>query len=244
VTIEIAIKSPLDIFRVLLAGRVLSDNSYHVHLNIRYLLGARMDRPIDKWQPDTLALVRLMLQADGPFHSIRVLDVHNPSATIGMINVLPFKVVKAVYDTVGDPIIIVPDKGAVQRVEALTAALRVKNRIYCEKTRDVATGKITGFKILNALVANDEDCLIIDDICDGGATFTSLAMGLKDIGAKTVNLYVTHGIFSKGFKDLVNAPDMGMKGQIDRIFTTDSYRDWHVVPHVPVSCIPVRMENM
>ena len=46
------------------------------------------------------------------------------------------------------------------------------------------------------------NCLIVDDICDGGGTFIPLAKKLKNAGAKTVTLYVTHGIFSKGLDPL------------------------------------------
>ena len=54
--------------------------------------------------------------------------------------------------------------------------------------------------------------LIIDDICDGGMTFKLTAERLKELGAKEVHLYVTHGIFSKGLETL-------RESGIDRIFT-------------------------
>jgi ribose-phosphate pyrophosphokinase len=56
-------------------------------------------------------------------------------------------------------------------------------------------------------------CLIVDDICDGGATFVALARKLREAGAIEVSLFVTHGIFSKG-KDLEG---------IDNIYTTGSF---------------------
>jgi ribose-phosphate pyrophosphokinase len=45
---------------------------------------------------------------------------------------------------------------------------------------------------------NGKTVLIIDDICDGGKTFLELGKKLKELGAKSVLLHVTHGIFSKG----------------------------------------------
>jgi ribose-phosphate pyrophosphokinase len=56
--------------------------------------------------------------------------------------------------------------------------------------------------------------LIVDDLCDGGGTFTAHASVLLAAGATAVDLYVTHGIFSKGLP----------LDHIDRVFTTDSYR--------------------
>jgi ribose-phosphate pyrophosphokinase len=42
----------------------------------------------------------------------------------------------------------------------------------------------------------NEECLIVDDICDGGRTFLEIAKILKARGASSIELYVTHGIFS------------------------------------------------
>jgi phosphoribosylpyrophosphate synthetase len=58
----------------------------------------------------------------------------------------------------------------------------------------------------------DKRVLIVDDICDGGKTFELLAKDLYNAGAEEVNLFVTHGLFSKGLIPLKLA---GIK----RIFT-------------------------
>jgi phosphoribosylpyrophosphate synthetase len=65
--------------------------------------------------------------------------------------------------------------------------------------------------------------LIVDDICDGGGTFLGIsdALGsrlrsLGDVGGDYIlGLYVTHGIFSKGFCDLIE--------KFDHVYTTDSF---------------------
>ena len=78
---------------------------------------------------------------------------------------------------------------------------------FCEKERDVSTGWITGFKLESPEIVVGKDILITDDICDGGMTFLKCAEALKEAGANSVSLYVTHGIFSKGldiFKGLVD----------------------------------------
>ena len=63
-----------------------------------------------------------------------------------------------------------------------------------------------------SVVAN-RIALIVDDICDGGGTFSGIAQVLRANGAEKIYLCVTHGIFSKGIE--ING--------IDEIFTTDSY---------------------
>jgi ribose-phosphate pyrophosphokinase len=102
-----------------------------------------------------------------------------------------------------------PDKGAVSKYTEIYSC----SHMYGEKVRDQLTGKITKYEIKGQSV---KDCrvLIVDDICDGGATFVLLAKELYAHGAKEVNLFVTHGIFSKGLAPLQEA---GIK----RIFTQD-----------------------
>jgi len=72
--------------------------------------------------------------------------------------------------------------------------------IYCSKIRNTKTGALTSTTIPDIIPG--EDFIIIDDICDGGWTFTNLAEKLKEAGAKDIHLYVTHGIFSKGLNPL------------------------------------------
>jgi len=57
-----------------------------------------------------------------------------------------------------------------------------------------------------------EDVIIVDDICDGGRTFTELAKVLKNKGCGKIILFVTHGIFSKGF-------DVLFENCIDELYT-------------------------
>ena len=119
-----------------------------------------------------------------------------------------------------EPIALIgPDLGAAKKVKALqTYILREYGLnvpiIQCDKTRDPETGQITGFKILEGNPTGYH-CLMVDDICDGGGTFLGLGKVLQEAGAVSQSLYVTHGIFSKGIKQL---SQMFMK-----IYTSDSF---------------------
>lgn len=62
------------------------------------------------------------------------------------------------------------------------------------------------------LLQQGDDILIVDDICDGGATFLKIA---KELPNTNLYLYVTHGIFSKGLGDLSR--------YFIKIFSTDSF---------------------
>lgn len=220
VVIETAIKSPSDLFLVLMASDVLRQHGYsEVSLDIRYLMGARMDRAIDSMQPFSLQLVARFLNGGG-FTKVRILDVHSEVATRlirNSSNVLPHNVVHQVVTTLGgfgNVTCVSPDAGAIPRVEALTTPYGF---VRCLKIRDPKDGKLSGFKVGDYNPnpnAQGENVLIVDDICDGGGTFVGLAKELRKAGAKKVYLYVTHGIFSKGLEALEG---------IDKIFTTNSY---------------------
>ena len=85
----------------------------------------------------------------------------------------------------------------------------------------------------DATRVRDKVCLILDDICDGGGTFTGLSHVLRGTyGARAVDLFVTHGIFSKGL------PLDGIRA----VHTTDSYRPWRELRDIAkVAMYPVEM---
>jgi len=125
---------------------------------------------------------------------------------------------------VNDYSLVSPDNGANKKIKQLYSHLyhganikysnsTVEGIIFCDKTRDLATTKITGFEVLSGEV-KDKNCIIVDDICDGGGTTIGLAKELKLKGAKSIYLVVSHGIFSKGVEVL----DI-----FDGVYATDSF---------------------
>lgn len=100
--------------------------------------------------------------------------------------------------------IIAPDKGAEHKLLLVAHSLYQNNEdikyLIANKVRDSATGKILSTEIEGDV--QGKNCIIIDDICDGDATFIELAKVLKAKGAADLYLYVTHGIFSKGLLPL------------------------------------------
>ena len=110
--------------------------------------------------------------------------------------------------------LVAPDAGALKKIDAVARATGVSEYAILSKKRDVASGNLTGF----ALVAGDvrgRVLLIVDDLCDAGGTFIGSAQVLRDAGAHSVSLYVTHGIFSKGVEHLLS-------NGVDAIYTTTS----------------------
>ena len=110
--------------------------------------------------------------------------------------------------------LISPDGGALKKVYKLAAFLQDYEVVECSKLRNVKTGNLSGFQVY-AEDLRGKDCLIVDDICDGGGTFLGLAAELKKKGAGKLYLAVSHGIFSKGIE--------GLQTVFAKIFTTDSF---------------------
>lgn len=99
--------------------------------------------------------------------------------------------------------IVFPDMGAFRRYPHLQERPHVVFRKY----RDLSTGIVGGHELhgSDADAKSAKSFLVVDDICDGGATFLSVAEAIKPLCPNLVqlDLMVTHGLFSKGYEELV-----------------------------------------
>lgn len=87
------------------------------------------------------------------------------------------------------------------------------NQYYCKKLRG-EMGKIISYEC-DRIKDVTLPTYILDDICDGGATFIKCAEALKAQGVEDIRLFVYHGFFTKGLDALFEA---GIK----EIYTTNS----------------------
>lgn len=200
------------------------------HLFIPYFPAARQDRVMIKGEPLSVKVYADIINGFG-FERVSVLDVHS-EVTPAIINncevITNYEFIKKVIAHIGDRVTLIsPDGGALKKIYKLSEYLGGIEVVEGSKTRDVKTGKLSGFKVYT----NDftgADCLVVDDICDGGATFTGLAEALKTKGAKRLFLAVSHGIFSKGLDTLST--------YYDHIYTTNSIRE---INHYSLTQIPI-----
>lgn len=115
--------------------------------------------------------------------------------------------------------IIAPDKGSVPRATELANICHLP--LYrAEKHRDEATGKLSGFSMIDPLPDTGR-LLIADDICDGGGTFMGLATA-TGLPKERLGLFVSHGVFSG------KAP--ALADYFGEIVTTDSYTPQTEIP--------------
>lgn len=180
-------------------------------LSINYLFGARSDRSMNFFGSFDLKVIASIINSCG-FERVNILDPHSEVSTLLIDNSFAhynWELIRA-YDR-KNAVLICPDIGATKKIDNyLNFNKGIKDIVYCVKNRDLSNGAVT-LKVLEPEKCQDRSCVIIDDICDGGATFLAIA---KQIHCDFLTLIVTHGIFSKGFYELDK--------YFNEIITTDS----------------------
>lgn len=188
-------------------------NAKKKKLVIPYLMGARYDRlmvPGDGFDLEVVAgLINSM-----KFEQVYLYDIHS-EVSIELIHnsvsITNEQLVKAYKQE--NAVLICPDKGAAKKIEHYAEwNINLTDIVYCNKTRDLTNGKIS-LKVMDAEKCNNRNCVIIDDLCDGGGTFLAIA---QQIQPAHLTLIVTHGIFSKGFVELEKS--------FNQIIVSDSYQ--------------------
>ena len=182
-----------------------------------YCAYSRQDRRCNQGESFSLKIFANIINSLN-FSSVITLDNHSDVSTAlldNCKNISVDTVLKAAnlpkYDY-----LISPDAGANKKVQACAKALNTP-MLRADKVRDTHTGAITETLIYaTAKQLHHATVLIVDDICEGGRTFTELAKAIHDMQfICTIHLYVTHGFFSKGLEELLN-------NGISHIYTTES----------------------
>lgn len=198
-----------------------------IHLYTPYFVGSRSDRQFEEGGNNYVKQVIAPVINSLEFKTVTVMDPHsdvleaciNNFRKLSNISLLHYVVHDLDREFPGDLfsniILVSPDAGASKKIFKLAEQVAFTGDIVtCSKSRD-EKGKLSHVAV--PIQPNEtRDIIIIDDICDGGATFENVAGALNDAGHTGKKyLMVTHGIFSKGFKSLSH--------YFDGIYTTNSY---------------------
>lgn len=181
-------------------------------LVIPYLMGARFDRLMQHGDSIDLKVIANLINSCG-FEKVYLFDVHSDVATMlinNAVNITNQQMVQQYHQE--NAVLICPDAGAAKKVaKYFDWNTNLKDIVYGSKNRNLATGKLT-LEVLEPNECVNRNCVIIDDLCDGGATFLAIA---EQIQPAHLTLIVTHGIFSKGFEALEKC--------FNEIIVSDSY---------------------
>lgn len=181
-----------------------------VTLDLSYLPYGRQDKPVSNETTFALHSFTHIINSLN-FSKVAIQDPHSHVAGSIINNSTadyPTHQVTEACLAVEANLLCYPDAGA---VEKYTGVYNIRSYIYGEKARDPKTGNIVSYTLKCGNLRN-QNILIVDDICDGGATFIELTKQLRALDVATVSLFVTHGIFSKGTGVLFDAG-------INRVFT-------------------------
>lgn len=188
-------------------------------LFIPYFPAARQDRLMVEGEPLSVKVYADLINQLN-FETVTILDPHSdvtPAVLNRCVALSNHAFMHQVVGIIGsDALLISPDGGALKKIYKVSEALNGMDVVECSKSRDVKTGRLSGFKVY-ADDLQGRPCIIVDDICDGGGTFIGLAKELKSKNAGTLYLAVSHGIFSKGTELLTEV--------FDHIFMTDSVKE-------------------
>lgn len=199
-TVTMIYESDSDIFKLIMAKKYLDEQSKYnkvnygrpdiiVTLTIAYMPYSRMDRQMPSMVFSLKYVADIINSLN--FDSVTILTPHS-NVTPALINN-----VRTIYDIGVDEAykysspdyVFYPDNGA---YKSFGEHLKYTNCFYGNKKRELLTGKIEKYELVNAPDINGKNILIIDDLCVKGGTFILAAQALKMAGAAKVDLFVTH----------------------------------------------------
>lgn len=226
VTIEWSFEEERELFDLLSLRKLLP--AACLTLFVPFLPYSRQDKPVGNEATFNLEMFAEILNL-AHFSEVRSMDTHNEARAAALIENFKNSPVGPWHEEVvlraKPDYLVFPDDGARRRYQA--GELAKLPRLICYKDRDQLTGKITGnsisFRDAAAITIQNADMgkiakpgsrfLIIDDICDGGATFIGIAQKIRSqLPDARIDLAVTHGLFSRGRAVLHDAG-------IDRVYT-------------------------
>lgn len=164
-------------------------------VHIGYLGYARQDRVCNAGEPFSLKVICDLINSVG-FKRVFVTEPHSIVAPALLNNCSVIPMSDFASEIVGNYTIIAPDAGAEKRAYEV-AKIRDEQVVVALKHRNPSTGDITSVQLYSDDLGG-KDCLIVDDICDGGATFIQLAKKLKERSSGKIKLFVAHGLFTRG----------------------------------------------
>jgi ribose-phosphate pyrophosphokinase len=224
IIITTRLATPDDIVKLMLAtdalGRAyLAEGilEYRLELFISFMGFARQDKLHNRGEAHSLWVLAELINRMN-FDRVMVFEPHSDITTALIDRSIAVSSIKLAMNYVHyDTVVVAVDFGAVKRLAKYQ--LREDYLLICNKKRDPSNGNIIQHDLLTQIPQDAIEFLIIDDICDGGATFISVAKAIRQqVSNAVITLYVPHGIFSKSVDHLI-------QGGIDHIITTNSFKE-------------------
>lgn len=191
--ISVVFEDDSDITKLIVAKKFIDDTSLHTaetYLDIKYFPYSRMDRKIGGYAFSLKYVCDIINSLN--FNRVQICDPHSNVVT-ALLNKCHahYYDISSLVDNNCIDYVFYPDNGAVKKYTEVSE-YKCFEYFYGNKKRNLNTGRITDYELVNAPNINDMNILIVDDICVKGGTFILAAQALKAAGANEVNLFVTH----------------------------------------------------
>lgn len=197
----------------------------NINLTIPYMPYARQDRVCNYGEAHSLKVFCDLVNSIGA-KSVTIYDPHSDVCEALINNVKIIKQKDPILPSEGIPtqlydVIISPDGGSIKKCSDLVQGINkshsaeVLTRMEsAQKIRNIKTGKIEEV-VFNPIHSIDEKrCCIVDDLADVGGSFFYLGKEIREnYSPEVLDLYVTHGLFIEGTKNLYEI--------FDNIYTLD-----------------------
>lgn len=207
------LKTSDDILALLMAADAKKrDGRPLPEIYIGYFAYGRQDRVCNSGEAFSLKVVCDLINGAG-FPRVAVLEPHSIVTPALLNNCHVFNMCDYLGELPKGKVIISPDAGAEKRAYQV-AKMHGSEVVVALKKRNPSNGEIISTD-LYCDDLNGKDCLIVDDICDGGATFLALSEKLREKNCGKITLVVAHGIFTRGLSVF--------KGKIDEVYCIENY---------------------
>jgi len=185
-----------------------------------YLGYARQDRKTTSRSPITAKLVANLLTAAG-VDRVLTMDLH--AGQIQGFFDIPVDTLMArpvmisdirVKSNTENIMFISPDAGGVARTRDYAKRLESDLAIIDKRRPEAGTSEV--MSVVGDVTG--KDCIVVDDIIDGGGTLCNATEALLQEGAKSVRAYIAHGVLSGEAIDRINASNL------EEVVITDSIK--------------------
>ena len=193
---------------------------------IPYFGYARQDRKPGPRTPITSKLVANMIDKAGA-NRVLTMDLHAgqiqgffdiPTDNLFAAPALTTNIKNKIKDN--SPIVVSPDVGGVVRARIIASRIGADLAIV-DKRRERA-GESEVMNIIGDV--SDHHCILVDDIIDSGGTLCNAAQALTDVGALSVDAYVTHGVLSGSAVTRISNSPLSMLITTDSIKATEAVK--------------------
>lgn len=202
-----------EIFKTIMIAKALRQRSFCSVVSVRYqyLAGLRQDKEEGFCVPNFAHEILRFIEEFSGDGDYKFLVPHSCAGHSFKASYTDILNARKQYQNV---LLVFPDKSAVKRFRAGSFQELMEDIeedfLVFDKERDENGWIYINTSHIPEDAVFGQEVLLVDDICDGGITFTLAADALRGMGASKVHLHVHHGLFNNGNEGVLKALAKGL----------------------------------